>query len=87
VTLMSQPNERVVVSGHQAITGWTSIGGGIYTASASFKPTALYVNNTAIRGQQALGGQIEKGTYCLTLYESAVPLTAPLTYTVRVSHP
>src|SRR4051812_21134126 len=44
------------------------IASGQQTASGC---TALYVNNTAIRGQQALGGQIEKGTYCLTLYESA----------------
>jgi hypothetical protein len=36
--------------------------------------------------QQALGGPISKGTYCLVVYDPGV-LTAPLNYTVRVSYP
>lgn len=36
--------------------------------------------------QQALGGPINKGSYCLIVYDPGI-LAAPLTYTVRVSSP
>lgn len=49
-------------------------------------PLLGYVNNTALLNRQALGGPIDKGTYCVAIYDPGT-LTATQTYTLRVSHP
>jgi hypothetical protein len=45
-----------------------------------------YVNNFAQRDRQALGGQIQKGNYCVGVYDVGY-LTQAANYTLRVSHP
>jgi hypothetical protein len=49
---------------------------------------AAFQSNIASRGQQALGGQIEKGSWCVQLYDvGSVSATTPTTYTLRISYP
>jgi hypothetical protein len=43
-TLMGSPNERAIVSGFAAITGWTAGAGGVYQTTLNWKPTTLYVD-------------------------------------------
>ena len=48
----------------------------------------LGVNYAAHLNQQALGGQIQKGTYCVQVVDVGyVSTTTPTTYTLRVSYP
>jgi len=49
-------------------------------------PLIGYVNNTALLNRQALGGPIDKGNYCVAIYDPGT-LTVTQTYTLRVSHP
>jgi hypothetical protein len=47
-----------------------------------------YSSNFAQLNRQALGGPLDKGNYCLQVYDSGYStLSGPQTYTVRVSHP
>jgi hypothetical protein len=41
---------------------------------------------TAVLNRTAINSPIQKGTYCLYVHDPGT-LTAPVTYTVRVSHP
>jgi hypothetical protein len=42
----------------------------------------------AIVGRQALGGRIDKGSYCVQVFDPGlVPLSGPQTYTIRISAP
>jgi hypothetical protein len=50
-------------------------------------PYQGYINNVAQLNRQALGGQIQKGSYCVSVYDGALTLSQPTNYTVRVSHP
>src|SRR5690242_14227621 len=46
-----------------------------------------YVNTTSQLNRQALGGQIEKGSYCVSVWDSVGAVTQTTTYSLRVSHP
>jgi hypothetical protein len=49
-------------------------------------PIVGAVNDVALLNRQILGGAINKGLYCIVMYDPAA-LTTPQTYTIRVSHP
>ena len=49
-------------------------------------PIAGYVTPIAVLNRDALNSFIQKGTYCLQVYDSG-SLTEAVNYTVRVSHP
>jgi hypothetical protein len=57
-----------------------SVGNGICT------PFLNYINNAAAVGRNALAGPINKGHYCIQVYDLGF-LTEQQTYTFRVSHP
>jgi len=51
-------------------------------------PATFQANYQAHLNTQALGGQIEKGTYCVQLGDVGfVSPTTPTTYTLRISYP
>ena len=50
------------------------------------QPLGGYAQPYSRWNQQSLGGPINKGSYCLIVYDPGT-LTAPLTYTVQVSFP
>jgi hypothetical protein len=49
-------------------------------------PFPYYINNVAQLNRQALGGQIDKGDYCISMYDVGL-LKQPASFTLRVSHP
>jgi hypothetical protein len=54
--------------------------------SGGCAPLLGYTNNFAQRGAQALGGGIDKGSYCVAVFDSG-GVTQATTYSLRVSHP
>ena len=45
-------------------------------------------SNVVVVGQQAFGGQINKGNYCIQVYDSGYStLSGPQAYTIRISAP
>ena len=54
--------------------------------SGACSPIQGFVQPYSRWNQQALGGPINKGSYCAIVYDSGT-LTAPVTYTVHVSFP
>ena len=54
--------------------------------SGGCSPISGFVQPYARWNQQALGGPINKGSYCAIVYDSGT-LTAPVTYTLHVSFP
>lgn len=54
--------------------------------SSGCAPLIGFINNTAHLNAQALGGVIQKGSYCLQVFDAGF-LTQPANYTVRLSHP
>ena len=63
--------------------------GVLYGQPANGGCSPYQANNFAIRGQQALGGQIEKGSWCVQVYDAnnQVSASTPTTYTLRLSYP
>jgi hypothetical protein len=60
----------------------------IWGQPASGGCAPIQANQFAIRGQQALGGQIQKGSWCVQVYDvGQVSTTTPTTYTLRLSYP
>jgi len=56
--------------------------------SGGCSPYSGFVQQYSRWNQQALGGPINKGSYCAIVFDSpASPLTAPVTYTLHVSFP
>ncbi len=45
ITVMGAPNERAIISGFAAITGWTLVGGSTYSTTLTYNPTSLFVGN------------------------------------------
>jgi hypothetical protein len=45
-TIMGEPGETAIISGFQAISGWTSVGGGVYSTTLTWNPDTLYVGYT-----------------------------------------
>jgi hypothetical protein len=72
-----------------ALTPDQNIYMGIVWGQPSGAQCAPYqANNFAIRGQQALGGQIQKGSWCVQVYDvGQVSSATPTTYTLRLSYP
>jgi len=62
--------------------------GMVYGQPAGNGCTQVQVNYAAHLNAQALGGQIEKGTWCVQLADVGyIPANTTATYTVNVSHP
>ncbi len=75
-TLMSESNERVILSGFGAISGWTLVSGNLYTTTVNFNPTTLYVNNSP----QDLSRSPNEGWYDgETVVQDTVAKTATIT--------
>jgi|SRR3954466_15550766 hypothetical protein len=60
----------------------------VYGQAVTGGCTQLQLNTQAHLNVQALGGQIQKGDYCVQVGDVGfVSPTTPTTYTLRVSHP
>ena len=69
--------------GNRTLTIGTGLG---EVVNSQCQPLAGYVQPFSRWNQQALGGPISKGSYCVVVYDPGT-LVAAITYTVRVSHP
>jgi hypothetical protein len=62
--------------------------GVLYGQPANGVCNYIQTNNAAHLNAQALGGQIQKGSFCVQVFDVGyVSTTTPTTYTLRVSHP
>ena len=49
ITFGSLGDGPVIIDGSTPVTGWTSVGGSVYTANPSFTPVAVVVNNVPLK--------------------------------------